>query len=90
MTRSLHLLVVAEAGETDAELAFLDAHGCDVAQGFLHARPIRRVSSRRGWPVAAVGGWGGGRVHIRPNGAGPSAWCPQWRVQLIAWGDGRS
>ena len=40
MARSLRLLVVAEGVETEAEQAFLRAHGCDMAQGFLHARPI--------------------------------------------------
>ena len=40
MARSLHLMVVAEGVETEAEQAFLQAHGCDMAQGFLHARPI--------------------------------------------------
>jgi diguanylate cyclase (GGDEF)-like protein/PAS domain S-box-containing protein len=40
MARSLHLLVVAEGVETEAEQSFLQAHGCDMAQGFLHARPV--------------------------------------------------
>lgn len=40
MARSLHLLVVAEGVETEAEAAFLKSHGCDMAQGYLHARPI--------------------------------------------------
>jgi len=40
MARSLRLMVVAEGVETEAEQAFLQAHGCDMAQGFLHARPI--------------------------------------------------
>ena len=40
MARSLHLMVVAEGVETEAEEAFLQEHGCDMAQGFLHARPF--------------------------------------------------
>ncbi|WP_306397652.1 two-component system response regulator [Telluria beijingensis] len=40
MARSLRLMVVAEGVETEAEQAFLIAHGCDMAQGFLHARPV--------------------------------------------------
>jgi diguanylate cyclase (GGDEF)-like protein/PAS domain S-box-containing protein len=40
MARSLHLMVVAEGVETLAEQAFLMAHGCDMAQGYLHARPL--------------------------------------------------
>jgi len=40
MARSLRLMVVAEGVETETEQAFLRAHGCDMAQGYLHARPI--------------------------------------------------
>lgn len=40
MARSLHLIVVAEGVDTEAEQAFLQTHGCDMAQGYLHARPI--------------------------------------------------
>jgi len=40
MARSLHLMVVAEGVETEAEQAFLQAHGCDMAQGYLHAPPL--------------------------------------------------
>ncbi|RYE97712.1 MAG: EAL domain-containing protein, partial [Oxalobacteraceae bacterium] len=36
MARSLRLDVVAEGVETEAEKAFLRAHGCDMAQGFLY------------------------------------------------------
>jgi diguanylate cyclase (GGDEF)-like protein/PAS domain S-box-containing protein len=39
MARSLNLDVVSEGVETEAELAFLRAHGCDMVQGFLYARP---------------------------------------------------
>jgi diguanylate cyclase (GGDEF)-like protein/PAS domain S-box-containing protein len=40
MARSLRLQVVAEGVETEAEQAFLRSHGCDMVQGFLHARPV--------------------------------------------------
>ena len=59
MARSLRLLVVAEGVETEAEQAFLQAHGCDLAQGFLHARPIP-APQFEAW-LAAAG---------RPRGAG--------------------
>jgi diguanylate cyclase (GGDEF)-like protein/PAS domain S-box-containing protein len=36
MARSLKLEVVSEGVETEAERAFLHAHGCDMAQGFLY------------------------------------------------------
>jgi EAL domain-containing protein (putative c-di-GMP-specific phosphodiesterase class I) len=39
MTRSPNLEVVSEGVETEAERAFLRDHGCDMAQGFLYARP---------------------------------------------------
>jgi diguanylate cyclase (GGDEF)-like protein/PAS domain S-box-containing protein len=40
MARSLKLRVVAEGVETQKELAFLQAHHCDEAQGFYFSRPV--------------------------------------------------
>ena len=40
MGRSLKLRVVAEGVETEAELAFLQAHQCDEAQGYYFSRPV--------------------------------------------------
>jgi EAL domain-containing protein (putative c-di-GMP-specific phosphodiesterase class I) len=40
MGRSLKLRVVAEGVETLEELAFLQAHHCDEAQGYFFSRPI--------------------------------------------------
>jgi len=40
MGRSLKLRVVAEGVETQEELAFLQAHKCDEAQGFYFSRPV--------------------------------------------------
>ncbi len=45
---NLSMHVVAEGIETDAVLAMLRHYGCDVAQGFLLARPM---------PLAALGPW---------------------------------
>ncbi|MGB8652486.1 MAG: EAL domain-containing protein [Mycobacteriales bacterium] len=39
MARALGMSVVAEGVETDAQLAFLLRHGCDLAQGYLLSRP---------------------------------------------------
>ena len=40
MGRSLKLQVVAEGVETQAEMAFLQAHQCDQAQGYYFSRPV--------------------------------------------------
>jgi len=40
MGRSLRLDIVAEGVETQAQLDFLRAEGCDKAQGFLFSRPL--------------------------------------------------
>ena len=38
--RSLNLRVIGEGVETAAELAFLQAHQCDAAQGFFFSKPV--------------------------------------------------
>ena len=40
MGRSLDMRVVAEGVETPEELAFLQAHECDEAQGYYFGRPV--------------------------------------------------
>jgi EAL domain-containing protein (putative c-di-GMP-specific phosphodiesterase class I) len=40
MGQSLHLRVVAEGVETQEQLAFLQAHKCDEAQGYYFSRPV--------------------------------------------------
>jgi diguanylate cyclase (GGDEF)-like protein/PAS domain S-box-containing protein len=41
VARSLKLKVLAEGVETDAQLRFLAAHGCDEYQGYIAAPPMR-------------------------------------------------
>jgi len=48
MARNLHLKVLAEGVETEAQLAFLQIHGCDAYQGYLCSRPL---------PVPALEHW---------------------------------
>jgi diguanylate cyclase (GGDEF)-like protein len=48
LSHALGLSVVAEGVETEAELAWLRANGCDVAQGYRIARPM---------PAAELAGW---------------------------------
>jgi diguanylate cyclase (GGDEF)-like protein len=40
LARNLKLRVVAEGVETDGQLDYLKAHGCDEMQGYLFARPV--------------------------------------------------
>lgn len=40
MARKLHLKVVAEGIETQAQLQFLRLHRCDIGQGYLFDKPI--------------------------------------------------
>ncbi len=40
MSRNLHLKVLAEGVESEAQLAFLQIHGCDTYQGYLCSRPM--------------------------------------------------
>jgi EAL domain-containing protein (putative c-di-GMP-specific phosphodiesterase class I) len=37
---SLHLKVVGEGVETDAQVRFLKRHGCDEVQGFFYSEPV--------------------------------------------------
>ncbi len=58
MAQSLRLRVVAEGVETLEQLAFLQAHDCDQAQGFYFSRPVvpQEFASllRTGIPAASV------------------------------------
>jgi diguanylate cyclase len=47
MAKGLDLRVLAEGVEEEAQLAFLAAHGCDFAQGYLIARPMSEEAYSR-------------------------------------------
>lgn len=40
MAHSLDLMVVAEGVETEQQLSILHMLGCDIAQGYLHSKPV--------------------------------------------------
>jgi diguanylate cyclase (GGDEF)-like protein/PAS domain S-box-containing protein len=62
MARSLRLRVVAEGVETLEQLAFLQAHGCDEAQGYYFSRAVLPVQFgallRSGIRASALSGTG--------------------------------
>jgi diguanylate cyclase (GGDEF)-like protein/PAS domain S-box-containing protein len=43
ISRCLGHRVVAEGVETPEQAAFLEMHGCEVAQGFLYSKPLRKL-----------------------------------------------
>jgi diguanylate cyclase (GGDEF)-like protein/PAS domain S-box-containing protein len=51
--RSLGLEVVAEGVEREEQAAFLAREGCDVAQGFLYAKPMPPEELEAGWQEGA-------------------------------------
>jgi diguanylate cyclase (GGDEF)-like protein/PAS domain S-box-containing protein len=53
LAQSLNLQVTAEGVETPAQLAFLQAHGCHLVQGFLLGRPAPQLPLSPPKPAAA-------------------------------------
>ena len=50
MVQSLGMTSCAEGVETEEQLAFLDAHGCEEIQGYLIGRPVPRLPRPVGMP----------------------------------------
>jgi EAL domain-containing protein (putative c-di-GMP-specific phosphodiesterase class I) len=53
LSHALGLTVVAEGVETQAELRWLRAHGCDIAQGYGIGRPMTAAQLQE-WLAAFV------------------------------------
>ncbi len=67
VARALGLETAAEGVETAGQLAFLEAAGCDVAQGWLIGRPLDGVEAA----AAYLRGLGGNGRALRRAGARP-------------------
>ena len=65
LAKKLGLVVVAEGVETESQLEFLRAEGCELAQGYYFSKP---VSSQTLTNVLVKGG-----RHIRPSPSTRSA-----------------
>jgi EAL domain-containing protein (putative c-di-GMP-specific phosphodiesterase class I) len=53
LARGLNLKVVAEGGETPAQLALVDEVGCNAVQGYFYARPMT-PEAFQGWLLQRV------------------------------------
>jgi len=64
LAHSLDLVVVAEGVETDEQLQFLDAHGCDQVQGFRFSPPLpaSEIVELMRTPARVFTEWGGEAV----------------------------
>jgi len=59
LAHSLRLKTVAEGVETEEEQIFLREAGCDLVQGYLHARPMEAEALERWLATREAGGEGG-------------------------------
>ena len=64
MGRSLKLRVIAEGVETREELAFLQAHQCDEAQGYYFSRPVPPPAVRQVAPTSMSGAFSPTLRHV--------------------------
>ncbi len=68
LARALGLETVAEGVETAAQLDFLEAQGCDIAQGWLIGRPLDGIDSTEAYLRGLAGS---GRALRRAGGRAP-------------------
>jgi len=80
MAHNMKLEVVAEGVETDSQLAFLQAHGCDEIQGYLFSEPLDAEAFARFLDEHADGSTPSGRMAFAAGQAADATKTPPQRL----------